>query len=326
MTLLPDDREKRLAQLKHEVTRRGFDRHASIVRNIQELPPEFQTASVMKALTDLTMDTAILFPQQLHRGWDYIPKQALLFTPTGVVHLLASIWPDQEPGITFLEGRDIMYVNVKLLLLYGYLEIVARGQVSPVRLGLEFNTVAWWVISRPLRRMLITNRAKLDTSNVEADRSPAGRRAFAELPLKFSNGVKIHGLLPGEQLEELIFQPGVRRQWLHFFQRPVTANTLLMLTSNYVVAIREEPNVEQGWILTYIPRGCINEMRRQPGDLSDELVIELEWQDQRAEYKILLNHRYVEAWRSQWIRHGGAWRELSPVNCEESRVVGKDQQ
>jgi hypothetical protein len=58
------------------------------------------------ALTEReAIQTIIVFPQQIQRGWDYVPKQALLFTTTGLIHLLASIWQNQEPQLTF--GLDM---------------------------------------------------------------------------------------------------------------------------------------------------------------------------------------------------------------------------
>ncbi|MCJ7433834.1 MAG: hypothetical protein MUO77_10140 [Anaerolineales bacterium] len=312
MNRLPAEQEKRLFQLKQEVTKRGFDRHASILKDTTELPPELQSSAVIKVTSDIAIETIILFPPQLHRGWDYIPKQALLFTSTGMIHLLASIWPDQEPRLTSIKGHDFIYMNVKLLLLYGLLEIVACGQTSPVRLGMEFNTVAWYKLSEPLRKLLQSTRPKPDISPDDVDCSPDVQQTFAELPLKFSNGVKIYGLLPGEQLVDLVFQPGVWKRWLHFSRQPVIANTLLMLTSNYMVIIREELKVSQGWVLTYIPRACIAEMQCGPGvNTHDELIVKLERGDQKADYKISLNSEYVEAWHLLWSRHGDSCTNLS---------------
>jgi len=138
--------------------------------------------------------------------------------------------------------------------------------------------------------------------------------------LKFSNGVKIHGLLPGEQIEELFFQPGEWRRWFYFVKTPITANTMLMLTSNYVVAIREELKVGQGWILTYIPRSNIVNIRCQPGDLYDELIIGLKRENQDAEYRLQLNDHSVETWRLQWERQGGNWKD--PISFRDSDFAG----
>jgi hypothetical protein len=310
MTTATYDVEKRLAQLRQEVPTRGLERYPWVLNNISDLPAELQSSAVATLATREAIQTIIAFPPQIHCGWDYVPKQALLFTPTDVIHLLASIWPDQEPQVTRVNGSGLMYMKATLLLLYGFLEIVAQGQTSPTRLGMEFNTVAWYQLSRPLRQWLQTSKT---TPSMLADKtsySPAAHRAFAELPLKFSNGVKLYGLLPGEELEEWVFQPGTWKRWLLFLQRPITANILLLLTSNYVVVIQEELKVAQGWIFSYIPRNSVAGMQSQPCGLWNELSVRLKRGDQSVDYKLLLKSEAVEAWRVKWMRQGGQWQDL----------------
>ena len=99
--------------------------------------------------------------------------------------------------------------------------------------------MAWYQLSRPVRQLLQATQTIPGTSTDGTSYSPAVHQALADLPLKFSNGAKIYGLLPGEKLEEQVFQPGTRRRWLLLFQRPVTANTLLLLTSNYGVVQKQ---------------------------------------------------------------------------------------
>jgi hypothetical protein len=123
-------------------------------------------------------------------------------------------------------------------------------------------------------------------------------------------------VLPGEKLEDLVFQPCTWKHWLFLFQQPVTANTLLLLTSNYVVVIQEELRVAQGWIITHIPRIGITGMQNQPRGLWNELSILLNRRDQYADYKLLLKSEAVDAWRMQWIKHGGQWQDL-PEEAEK---------
>ena len=139
---------------------------------------------------------------------------------------------------------------------------------------------------------------------------PAAQQALEELPLKFSNGLKLYGLLPGEELEALVFQPGTWRRRLLLFRRPVSANTLLALTSNYMVVVQEELEVAQGWILAYLPRNAIAAMQNQPRGLWNELSVQLKRGDQSADYRLLLKHEAVEAWRDRWVQHGGRWQDL----------------
>jgi hypothetical protein len=304
------DTETRLAQLKREVPTRGIERHPLIVKTVAELPAELQSPAVTALAAQETLQTIIAFPAQIHHGWTYVPKQALLFTPTDAIHLLASIWPEEEPQITRVDGRDLLYLKASLLLLYGCLEIVAQGATAPTRLTMEFNTVAWDQISPPVRRLLRAGQATPGVPEGAVAYAPAVRQAFEALPLKFSNGVKIYGLLPGETLEELVFQPGTWKRWALFFRRPVTPKTLLMLTTNYVVAFEEALWIAQGWMFTYIPRHNITGMQSRPGEIWTELSIQLQRGDQTAEYPLLLKNEAVEAWRERWLSHGGQWQAL----------------
>jgi len=296
------EREKRLDQLRRAVLKPGFDRHASVLKGLADLPPELGSPALTALTSSQVIETIIDFPPQIQNGWQYVPRQALLFTPTGVIHLLASIWPEQQPRVTNVNGGDLMYMKVKLLLLYGFLEIVARGETSPTRLGVEFNTVAWPHLSAPLQRLLRAAKSAPVELTTRTGLSLTTQQAVEKLPLKFSNGLRIYGLLPGEGLEEVVFQPTVWKRWLLFFWRPVIANTLLLLTSNYIVVIQEELGISQGWILSYIPRACITGMCNQPRDLCDELIVQLKRGDQTTEYRLLLSSTALEAWGARWTQ------------------------
>jgi hypothetical protein len=139
----------------------------------------------------------IYFPQQIHRGHRYIPEQTLLFTSTDVIQALASIWLDQEPKVTYLRGRGLMYMKVTLILLYRFLEIVAPGNTSPTHLSVEFNTVAWDQLSRPVRQLLQVTKGTPGITTDKKISSQSAQKAVDKLPLKFFNGVSIHGILPG---------------------------------------------------------------------------------------------------------------------------------
>jgi hypothetical protein len=311
MPTATDHLEKRLAELKKEVPRRGFDRHASILKNISELPVELQSPAVAALAARATIQAIVMFPQQIQRGWEYVPKQALLFTGSGVTHLLASIWPAQEPQITSLEGCNLVYMKFKLVLLYGLLEIAAQGEGRPVRLSMEFNTVDWHRFWMPLQRLL---QATQPVSLLPVDKdapAPVFERALKELPLKFSNGLQLFGLLSGEELEEVVFQAGTWNYWLYLLRKPAFTNTMLLLTSHYMVVITEEVYVKQGWVVSYIPRNNIARMQSQLRGAWNELSVQLERGDQSVDYKLTLKNEYVDLWCKRWVQHGGQWKVLS---------------
>jgi len=311
MTGLADSQKRRLDELRKEVAKRGFDRYASVLKKVSELPVELQSTAVTALAERETIHTIVAFPPQIQRGWHYVPKQALLFTESGVIYLLASIWPGEEPQVTILNGCNLMYLKVKLLLLYGFLELVVQGPDRPIRLGMEFNTVDWYCLSQPLKRLLQITQTPLGPLTGSGIQSFRRQQALENLPLKFSNGLEIYGLLPGEELEELTFQPGTWMRWLYFLRRPILANTLLSLTSHYLVVIQEEINMKQGWVIAYIPRNNIMRIQNRHCGLWKELSIQLKRADQSTDYTLRLNDEAVEAWRRSWVQHGGRWTEQS---------------
>jgi hypothetical protein len=313
MTISADNIKKRLAELKKEVPRRGFDRHASILKNVFELPIELRSTAAIALAERESIQVIVMFPQQIQRGWDYVPKQALLFTANGVTHLLASIWPNQDPQITSLEGCDLMYMKVKLLLLYGFLDIVAQGESAPVHIGMEFNTVAWHQLWAPLQRLLRATQPEPVLTTGKDVSSPVFERALDELPLKFSNGLQLYGLLPGEELEEVVFQAGTWNRWLYLFRKPASANTMLLLTSHYMVVITEEIYAKQGWIVSYIPRSNVTKMQSQPSGLWNELSVQFQRGDQSVDYKRTLKNEVVDDWCKRWVQHGGGSNSLPEI-------------
>jgi hypothetical protein len=310
-----NEMEKRLAQLKHAVPMRGLERHPTILKDVTQLPIELQSPALLKLAATETIQAIISFPPQIQRGHHYVPRQALLFAPTDAAHLLASIWPDQPPELSQVKGNGLLYLQVTLILLYGYLEIVAQGSHSPTHLGMEFNLVAWDLLSRPVKQLLLSARTAQAALLNRISLSPATQLVLAGLPLKFSNGVKIYGVLPGEQLEDLVFQPATwERSWL-LFRRGILPNTLVLLTSNYLVEIKEELEVSQGWIITYIPRRAIVRIQNKPCDRWNELTVQLEQSGQTTDRKILLTASNAQAWRACWVQHGGQWQEKDFENA-----------
>jgi len=305
-----DGREKRLAELRRQVPTRGLERHPSVLAQISDLPAELRSPAVDSLAASESIQTLIAFPPQIHRGWHYVPRQALLFGRWNVVHVQASIWPDEECQVTCVQGSGIMVMRVTLLLLYGCLEIVAQGHTTPARLGMEFNTVAWAQLSRPLRQLLQASRATPGEPAGATAIAPAARQVLDDLPLKFFNGVKIYGLLPGEELQDLVFQPGTWGRHQLVFRHPVTANTLLLLTTNYVVVIEERLRVAQGWIFSYVPRSSIDGMQNRLRGPWNHLTVRLRRGDQTSEHELLLTNGAVQAWRLLWTRQGGRWQDL----------------
>jgi hypothetical protein len=159
--------------------------------------------------------------------------------------------------------------------------------------------------------LLQASQIRPSPPTVQPTYSPAAHSALEGLPLKFSNGIKLFGLLPGEALEDLVFQPEVWQPRLLVFQQQLLANTLLLLTSNFVTVIQEEFRTDQGWLLSYIPRDSIVGIQQQLYGRCAELTFQLKRGDQSAEYHLRLMPEAAQAWQVRWLAHGGQWQNLS---------------
>ena len=304
------DLKKRLSQLRREVLARGYDRHPSLLYSISDLPAELQSPALTYLVGSKALETSFAFPAQIYHGWKYVPKQALLFTPPDTIHLLASIWPDQPPQITSINRSELLYIKVSLLLLYGLLEIIAQGQDTATQISIEFNTIAWNRISQSLERFLQSTQATPGLPVEYNTISASIQQDIKKLPVKFSNGVYLYGQLPYDELEDLVFQSAINKRWPILGRRPLISNTLLILTTNYLIVIQEDPYVKLGWIITYIPRNNIFRIQNQPCSLWNEITVQLKREMHTKEYKLLLTDEITQAWRETWIGHNGQWIDI----------------
>jgi len=161
-----------------------------------------------------------------------------------------------------------------------------------------------------VRQLLHASKAISGTQIGNSSSSPDIQQAFDKLPLKFSNGVSLYGVLPGESLEALVFQRGTWERWLLLIRRPISANTLLLLTSNYMVVIQEDLKTRYGWIISYLPRASIACMQNQACGEWNELIVQLKRGRQTATYTLQLKREVAEVWGERWVQQGGQWQDL----------------
>lgn len=306
-----EETTRRIASLMNEVPRRGLERYPSIEKEMDALPEELKSTALLHLTASEKIDKIILFPPQIQRGWNYVPKQALIFTETGLIHCMASIWPEVEPRITFVKGCDLLYIEITLILLYGSLVIVGNHKDSQTRMEVEFNTVAWEQLSAPLYRFFHREEKNADPAYLAASTE-------IHLPIKFSNGISIYGLLKNERLEGCVFQPEQWQPWLLLFRKQTIASTMVLMTSNYLVIMREELKVHQGWILTYIPQKNIDEISQRPNGPSQQVNIHLKHEGITSSYQVVLSNEAATQWREAWSRSVGKWQVMLDEEAQVS--------
>jgi hypothetical protein len=322
----------RIKQLRDEVQKRGAERYSSTYHDINALPPELKSSKINQLVNNDEIKVIIYFPAQIQRGWQYVPKQALIFTKDKVVHLLASIWPEAEPQITSINNGDLLFIEITLILLYGLIKIEAINQENISIIEVEFNTVDWSRLSGPMYAMLhskyidsklmekeeqqrniVLTQNELRIKGIKLEASPEpffprrGAGYWIQKRIKITNGIRLYGLLPNETLNGVIFQPEYWEARFFFFRKQLIANTMVLRTTNYLIIMKEELNVGQGWIIAYIPWKNIKNINQRQKGIWQEIEIMIEHNEKSDGYKLLISNEVAKEWRNDWVRFGVEW-------------------
>lgn len=287
---------------------RGIETHPYRVNDLAELPASLQSA-VQQALGPTEQPERIfLVPNQtFFKNWfsrRYVPQQALLFTAQGVLHVQEAVSPDQPPQATYLHAASLLYIQLRLLLLYGRLELVGQVNGDLARVVVEFNTVGVPLLLPGLRRLMTL---AWESAEPEIPISREGSLPeFDSLPLKFKNGLRLYGLQPGECLLGLVFQPGLWERHGSLFRRQISANTLLALTNHDLVIVEEERTGRTnpyGWILTFCPLAGVKGFEAAPGESWQEMQLHLTRDGVAVDRQVTLERETVQAWQNLWAHY-----------------------
>lgn len=291
----------------------GVRSHPYLVASLADLPEELR--QLVQGTPWLREEIGSIFvvpPQSFFKGWfswRYVPEQALLFTPDGVLHVQSPVEPGQAAQAIYLRATSLLYTQLSLLLLYGRLELAGRVNGALCRVVVEFNTVGWHLLQPSLQRLLCLGWTQPDNSKPLAESSATAVMAKLDrLPLKFSNGLRLDALQPGECLLGFVFQPAIWILRWRFLRQQVSATTLLALTNQRVIIVEEEKNGQRasyGYIYTFIPRAAITHIEAQPGECWRELLIQLEQGAVTAERRVTLEPEPAADWQKLWQRYGG---------------------
>jgi hypothetical protein len=287
---------------------RGIETHPYRVNNLAELPASLQAAAQSALGPTEQPERIFLVPNQtFFKNWfsrRYVPQQALLFTAQGVLHVQEAVSPDQPVQTTYLHAASLLFVQLRLLLLYGRLELVGQANGALARVVVEFNTVGVSLLLPGLRRLMTLT---WESAEPELPVSQEGSLPeFENLPLKFKNGLRLYGLQPGECLLGLVFQPGLWERHGSLFQRQVATNTLLALTNRDLVIVEEERTGWKnpyGWILTFCPLACVKGFEAAPGELWQELQLHLTRDGITIDRPVTLERETMQAWQNLWSHY-----------------------
>jgi len=260
-------------------------RFARAVKSFDELDPAIGTALAERIEPGESVRQVIAAPKQAvlpvrrekqsqlpaFLPWELTPDWVLVLTQDRV--LVATIRAGSTPVVTATAIADILSFEMGKILLQAWVEWTYSTQNRADRIRIYFNAVSELLF----RRLLDCLRQSVMTSH-----PPAGDRHLeylADLPFKFMNIITHELLLPGEQVQAVVFQPAIWTTQFRFFRHQQAAARALVLTDCHILMAEEELTGRTdhwGLITRFFPRGRIQSaaLGLKPTSASLQLILE----------------------------------------------------
>jgi hypothetical protein len=255
-----------------EIFRRSW---AKMVATFESLPEAFQTVAGQLMLDKNPFPYVILTPT--FEGFLKRENEKLVFCQDQKLFILEK--EQQRITTTSYQLENIYRIEFGEILLKAWVHIYGtndQGQFSSTQLC--FNSVTDFLF-KPIIEAIRTLNAPIRPVDIQqkgAIFSPLKEKHF-----KFMNYAR-KSLLPGERVEQYIFQPVMETDLARIFgitllKRIICLNHILILTERELILIREEATnkclkdgCHYGGIWNYIPLNYLQDLRIE--DISDGLV------------------------------------------------------
>ena len=243
--------------------RERFRHLPQVLSGVEELPPDLLELFKIKVRVKTGINLLIYIPPQrfLKRfiGSRFVPEQALIFKENMVIQIQAKYEEKFEGTVKIIKAGDISYIRMQLLLLYGKIDIFqsqnanSSSEVNGSKLiSTEYNTTSFHMI-KPGLRDLIKNTWKERKNDKYVEKKLINKNIesaeFKRLPFKVKSGMTYYALHPEEYIQNMIFQPEIRR-----FRIKLIPKTLITFTDRQIIVLEDILSSPYGWIITYFQK------------------------------------------------------------------------
>ena len=220
--------------------------HASSVSSLDDLPPLVKAALEAELRPGEAIRQIISAPRQhvLSMGvagwrrwlaavlpWDWTPDWILVVTNSRLL-AAASTAADEEPIVTATPIADLLSFELGTILLFSWFDWTWANEGRLERQRIYFNTVSdrlFWDALLFLRRSLIAD------ADLPPPQSGRGLERLVDLPYKFKNLIPHRLLLPDEEIQALVYRPGIWTARMGPFRRKRAPALALVLTNYHLV-------------------------------------------------------------------------------------------
>lgn len=261
-----------------------------------ELPEGFQQAVKSCLPAEESVRSILILPAQPFMKRGGVPRQALLSTTYGILH----VRDGNPPTVNYLPAESLLYVHHKIILLFGCLEFAGEVHGEEVRIAAEYNTVGQYLLDAALRQFLQLNHGRIDLGAGIQEQNSHILNELGKESFKFMNGLRLYALQPGERLLGYVFQPRIKEPFLRYFKRPVATASLFALTDRSLILIEEDKarGASYGWVITICPRNVVLTVESKPMQKWQELSVRLLKNNVSVERNLILENEAAQACQS----------------------------
>lgn len=246
--------------------RRTRDDFARKINSLEQLSPQIQEALSRYLKDDETIREIIFAPFQsvLNTSkitsnplkqllpWEFTPDHILILTENRLL-VGAMSQPDSIPEIKSVPLRNILSIKIGIILLHAWFEFtwVHDGRTEHVKV--YFNTVCDHLFKQLVNQI---RQGWIQHYQLSAAEQTLNKEILESLPYKFKNLIRMDMILPGEQIQRMVYCPSIWKRHLGVLRYHASPRMTFLLT-NYHLSLAEEDLSDHdgsyGFYATHIP-------------------------------------------------------------------------
>lgn len=283
--------------------------HPYLVSELTDLPAGLRRLVEPQVEHDAVIERIFVVPAQVfskefegRAGVRRVPQQAMVFTGDGIVYARWADHPMPTGWAAALKGKDLLFAQLSVILLYGRLELCAAVGGELRQIVLEYNSVSQPQLQPALWRLLRMAWEMPVQTKDGVDRTEGYLEEIQELSLKYGNGMHLFGLQPDERLLGFAYQPPIYQRSLKFLRRKIAPPALLAITSHQVITMEEGLTkvASYGWIVSFYAHNRIRSIEIAPIEQRREIVFHLAKDAAEIDRRVVAESDAAEEWRRQW--------------------------
>jgi hypothetical protein len=280
-----------------------------IVASVKDLPVSLQELAQQALNAGETPTSIFVIPQQMVSkkleglgGMRRVPDQALLFTTDGLHHIMAGGKPGQPGQIAYLRADSLIYAHLRLILLYGRLELCGTKDDALTQIVIEYNAVSHFLIQPALHRFLRLSWGQPYPAKTNNDAASRFRYEIRNASYKYRRGLEDYAIQAGEGLIGCVLQPPITKRLFKVIRLRIAPPVMLALTQHQLIVIEEGMTsaTSLGWYFTFCPRDCVTGFEFMPNIAWQDMYIHLSKGNVTAERRTKVEKETAQDWQAFW--------------------------